>query len=146
MTSPPTTELSATGPTALLELDRAITVLGLLVPVLTYVEVEATPVWYPTWLYFGELTIPAGILPAFVLAVVVLWRIRCSYRHSGRLGKANTIEGVLATIVVLLSIYAVWNLNVASPGVFWAGLPPMVFGVLLAVVVLSRDIAGLVAG
>lgn len=120
--------------------DYLATMLAVLVPVLAYVEVEATPAWYPTWLYVGEFTVPTGMLSPMALGIAVLWSAAGRYRLTGDVQTGDVGVAGVAIVTVLTGMYAITYLNVASGGVFFAGLPPLVLGVLLALTVLARRV------
>lgn len=96
----------------------------------------------PSWWELGPVTLPPMSLYPVPLAAVVLAVAVGSYRRTGTVGIARLAKAPLAFLVVLTAGYAVLVLNQASGGVFFAGVPPMLLGVLLSVLcLLERGLA-----
>ncbi|WP_178915399.1 hypothetical protein [Natronomonas gomsonensis] len=96
----------------------------------------------PSWWELGPTTLPPMSLYPVPLAAVVLAVAVGSYRRSGSVGIPQLAKVALASLVVFTAGYAVLVLNQASGGVFFAGLPPMLLGVLLSVTcLLERGLA-----
>jgi len=90
---------------------------------------------YPTWLSLGPVTLPTVVVPPVLLAVVVLADVVDRRELPERFDGVTT--GV-AVLTLLLSGYAVVALNTDPGGVFWAGLPAVFFGGVLALLAFVR--------
>lgn len=120
--------------------DRPLTwlepVLAVLVLAYLWLDVWVGVRWLPTWAYLGPVTLPWTVLPPMVLGAVTMWRLaRRTGTQSGR-SRWRLGIGVLAALTLLGGLYAIVNLNVAKPGVFFASILPIAFGFLLSVAVL----------
>lgn len=97
---------------------------------------------YPTWLYLGDVTIPTFVVAPTALALVVVGELLVLRRLHGGFRRPEFALGALASVTILAVTYAVLDLNLTAPGLFWAGFFPLVSGFLLAIgVLLSRGIA-----
>lgn len=97
---------------------------------------------YPTWLSLGGVTLPTVVVPTGLLGLAVLADI------VGRRGAPERFDSVtagVAVVALLLSGYAVVSLNADPGGVFWAGLPAVFFGGVLALLAFVRVGVELVA-
>ncbi len=111
----------------------------LAVGVVANVWVEVGNVWqaYPTWLYFGDFSLPTFVvLPTLLIATIAAVTFLSSRgRDRTDLGRPRALV-YIAVIALLLIAYAVFDLNFASGGVFWAGIPALLAGFFLALATL----------
>lgn len=114
------------------------TLLAGAVPITTWATVASEP-WYPTWLTLGPVTVGWESIPPACLAVAVLAVTAREWRderpHVGQLALAG-----LAAVVFVSAAWAAATLTFGTPGLYVAGLFPMVTGNLLAVAVLLRRV------
>ncbi|MFC7021377.1 MULTISPECIES: hypothetical protein [Haloarcula] len=100
----------------------------------------------PAWLYLGPVTLDTISLLAFVLGCVVVvdWVQRRSAGGPDSTARVGT--GLLGVLTVLASVFALVSLNTSAGGVFFAGVPALLLGSCLVVVVLVRSGYRLVLG
>lgn len=118
-------------PLAGLEPIAAVLVLAYL-----WIDIWVGVMWLPTWLPLGPVTLPWSVLPPMALGTVVLWGFALTVRSPQGYSRLDLGLGVLGGLTILGGVYAIVNLNVAEPGVFFAGMIPVGFGFLLAVALL----------
>lgn len=107
---------------------------------LTWAGVET--LWFPSWLYLGPLTFSTLSLVPVPLSGVVLAVAIFTYRRTGSVGVGRLLCAGLAGFAILGAVLAVVSLNRdPTGGVFFAGLPAIVFGVVLSVVVFINESA-----
>jgi hypothetical protein len=111
--------------------------LAALTLLLTWVGVETELL--PSWLSLGSLTLPPVSLYPVPLATLVVAVTVWGYRQTGAVGIRRPLKATLGVLVVLTAGYAVLVLNQTSGGVFFAGMPPMLLGALLSLVVLIEN-------
>jgi hypothetical protein len=116
------------------------TVAAVLLVVLLWVDMGLSPQWYPTWWYLGPVTIAWTVLPPLGFALVILGGVVGRHRRVGRLSTAGWVMGSLAALTVLAAGFALYDLNVAEPGLFVSGLFPAVLAFLLALSVLAMRV------
>lgn len=103
----------------------------------TWIEVDSVVTFYPTWIYLGDVTVPTFVVLPTVLAIALIGELLVVHGRSGpELSLAHLIRGGLAIATLLTVVFAVVNLHLAQPGVFFAGFLPLFAGVVLAVSVL----------
>jgi len=113
---------------------RGIEILAAIATLLTiYLSLGDYP-WYPEWIDVGAATLPTIAVGPTIFAVVVLLR-RVSLDDSGPRVRSLGLS-VFGAITLALSLYAIWNLNTSSGGVYWAAFYPLLTGGLLAVATL----------
>lgn len=109
---------------------------------LVVVGLQSPPGWVDSWWAVGPVTLPAMSLYPVPLSLLVAGVGVATYRREGHVGARRLVSTGLAVLCLLSSAYAVVVLNTAPGGVFFAGLPPLVLGVLLcSVVVLGEAVA-----
>jgi TRAP-type C4-dicarboxylate transport system permease large subunit len=104
---------------------------------LLWVDIGLSPQWYPTWWYLGPVTIAWTVIPPLGFALVIIGGVVGRQRHVDRLSTAEWVKGFLAGLTVLAAVFALYDLNVAEPGLFVSGLFPVVLAFLLALFVLA---------
>lgn len=109
-----------------LEAPLAAATLLLMVAVL-----RSPPQRFPSWLDAGPITLPAMSMYPVPLALLVVAVGVGTYRRDGALGARRLLVLVLAVLLLLASAYAVAALNNTSGGVFFAGMPALLLGLLL---------------
>ncbi|MCO8246573.1 hypothetical protein [Haladaptatus sp. AB643] len=110
------------------------TLLALATLVSTDLSLDYNP-WYPEWIHTGPLTLPPSAIAPMILSIAILLFRGRSTNPRGIGRRALT---AFAAITLILCLYAIWNLNTAPGGVYWAGFFPLITGVLLAVSTLLR--------
>lgn len=93
----------------------------------------------PTWLYLGPVTLDTLSLLALLLGCVVVADWLEHRFDDGREGLASVAPGLLGVLTVIASVFAQVSLNTSSGGVFFAGVPALLLGSCLVVVVLARS-------
>ena len=93
---------------------------------------------YPTWVYVSSVTVPTVVVAPTGLSLAVLAKAVLAYRDgNGRVG--SPVVTLLAAVTAGASGYALIELNTGRGGVFWAGIPVVAFGGILAAVVLVSE-------
>lgn len=109
---------------------------------LTIVDLRSAPPQFPSWLDIGPITLPAMSMYPVPLALLVVAVGVATYHRDGAVGAHRLLVVVLAALLLLASAYAVVVLNNAPGGVFFAGVPALLIGLLLcAAVVLGEAVS-----
>ena len=117
------------------------TVLAIAVLASTWDAIDDVFGTFPTWLYFGDVTIPTLVIAPAILAIAIGGELLLARRERVSPSPSQLGLFVLAGLTILTVVYAVADLNLADSGVFWAGFFPLVTGVLLAAgVLLARAV------
>lgn len=112
------------------------TVLAVSVPLSLWLALSDALRAFPMGISLGKLALPTLVVIPGILGIAVLAECVSVWEKDETLSTFRAGLGLVAGFVVLSATYAILNLNLTQPGVFFSGIPPILFGIILSALIL----------